>query len=563
MIAMSEPLGYPVKDHRKTTRPLGYPSELEITAEEHREVPRHTIDGRDIETLEVGATRPVGDDHDDASGEDDAGDGDPDSHRPGSMGEPNVSRETSADEQAGMSGKDSGQTPADSSPSIQPAAPIGVVPGNDVPLVSRETLSAVGDGQSSAGAHHSDIEPRGSRDAVGSGMASDEETHDVSRETSMADDSDSSAGSSPRPDGSRAASGRVEQNDSAVGLTNDVDPAVDVSRETSEEGEALTGSNDPAAPRPLRNPAARHPAPRPPEEPRHRPERALYEEPLSLETMNVSRETRVKTVPLPHLDAPRRIVIANQKGGVGKTTTSVNLAVALAQGGLNVLVVDVDPQGNASTALGIPHQEGVRGSYELLLDEVPVADLVVDSPEAKGLKVVPATIDLAGAELELVSKVAREQRLSRAIRDYEADHDVDFVIFDCPPSLGLLTVNALVAASDILIPIQSEYYALEGVQQLMRTISLVKRQLNSDLELWAVLVTMYDARTRLSAQVAEEVMAHFPKETLHTMIPRSVRISEAPSYGQSVLNYDPNSVGSNAYRKVAQELSQRAMKEQE
>lgn len=511
---MSEPLGYPVKDHRKTTRPLGYPSELEITAEEHREVPRHTIDGRDIETLEVGATRPVGDDHDDASGEDDAGDGDPDSHRPGSMGEPNVSRETSADEQAGMSGKDSGQTPADSSPSIQPAAPIGVVPGNDVPLVSRETLSAVGDGQSSAGAHHSDIEPRGSRDAVGSGMASDEEKHDVSRET-------------------------------------------------SEEGEALTGSDAPAAPRPLRNPAARHPAPRPPEEPRHRPERALYEEPLSLETMNVSRETRVKTVPLPHLDAPRRIVIANQKGGVGKTTTSVNLAVALAQGGLNVLVVDVDPQGNASTALGIPHQEGVRGSYELLLDEVPVADLVVDSPEAKGLKVVPATIDLAGAELELVSKVAREQRLSRAIRDYEADHDVDFVIFDCPPSLGLLTVNALVAASDILIPIQSEYYALEGVQQLMRTISLVKRQLNSDLELWAVLVTMYDARTRLSAQVAEEVMAHFPKETLHTMIPRSVRISEAPSYGQSVLNYDPNSVGSNAYRKVAQELSQRAMKEQE
>lgn len=211
---MSEPLGYPVKDHRKTTRPLGYPSELEITAEEHREVPRHTIDGRDIETLEVGATRPVGDDHDDASGEDDAGDGDPDSHRPGSMGEPNVSRETSADEQAGMSGKDSGQTPADSSPSIQPAAPIGVVPGNDVPLVSRETLSAVGDGQSSAGAHHSDIEPRGSRDAVGSGMASDEEKHDVSRET-------------------------------------------------SEEGEALTGSDDPAAPRPLRNPAARHPAPRP------------------------------------------------------------------------------------------------------------------------------------------------------------------------------------------------------------------------------------------------------------------------------------------------------------
>lgn len=168
-----------------------------------------------------------------------------------------------------------------------------------------------------------------------------------------------------------------------------------------------------------------------------------------------------------------------------------------------------------------------------MLDEVPVADLVVDSPEAKGLKVVPATIDLAGAELELVSKVAREQRLSRAIRDYEADHDVDFVIFDCPPSLGLLTVNALVAASDILIPIQSEYYALEGVQQLMRTISLVKRQLNSDLELWAVLVTMYDARTRLSAQVAEEVMAHFPKETLHTMIPARCGSARHPATGRA------------------------------
>lgn len=294
----------------------------------------------------------------------------------------------------------------------------------------------------------------------------------------------------------------------------------------------------------------------------HRAERVLEEEPPTLDSLNVSRETRVQTVPLPHLESARRIVIANQKGGVGKTTTSVNLAVALAQGGLDVLVIDVDPQGNASTALGIPHEEGIKGSYELLLDEAPIKELVVDSPEAKGLRVVPATIDLAAAELELVSKVAREQRLARAIRDYEQEHHVDFVIFDCPPSLGLLTVNALVAASDILIPIQCEYYALEGVQQLMRTISLVKRQLNSELELWAVLLTMYDARTRLSAQVAEEVVAHFPKETLHTMIPRSVRISEAPSYGQSVLNYDPNSVGSNAYRKVAQELSQRASKEQ-
>ena len=290
--------------------------------------------------------------------------------------------------------------------------------------------------------------------------------------------------------------------------------------------------------------------------------RVLKEEAPSVTTPTVSRETRVQTLPLHHLKKARRIVIANQKGGVGKTTTTVNLAVAMAQGGLRVLVVDVDPQGNASTALGVAHDEGVKGSYELLLDEMPVSELAVPSPEVDGLMVVPATIDLAGAELELVSKVARELRLSRAMDDYEAEHEVDFILFDCPPSLGLLTVNALVAASDILIPIQCEYYALEGVQQLMRTIGLVKRQLNSKLELWAVLLTMYDARTKLSAQVAQEVVDHFPTETLHTMIPRSVRISEAPSYGKSVLNYDPNSVGANAYRKVAQELAVRALEEE-
>ncbi|MFC2624915.1 ParA family protein [Propionibacterium acidifaciens] len=259
----------------------------------------------------------------------------------------------------------------------------------------------------------------------------------------------------------------------------------------------------------------------------------------------------------------RRIVVANQKGGVGKTTTAVNLAVALAQGGLRVLVVDIDPQGNASTALGIPHGEGTASMYEVLLDDMRLEDAVVRSPEAEGLLVLPATIDLAGAELELVSKVAREQKLLKALREYLVDHDIDYVFFDCPPSLGLLTVNALVAATDILIPIQCEYYALEGVTQLMRTIQLVGGELNPDLRLWAVLLTMFDGRTKLSAQVADEVRGHFGEETLETVIPRSVRVSEAPSYGQSVITYDDHSVGACAYRTVAAELAARAAEEQE
>ncbi|WP_316670198.1 AAA family ATPase [uncultured Propionibacterium sp.] len=265
---------------------------------------------------------------------------------------------------------------------------------------------------------------------------------------------------------------------------------------------------------------------------------------------------------LPKPVTPRRIVVANQKGGVGKTTTSVNLAAALAQGGLRVLVVDIDPQGNASTALGVPHGEGTPSIYEALLDDMKFEDAVVASPEAENLFVLPATIDLAGAELELVSKVAREQRLLKALREYMQDHEVDYVFFDCPPSLGLLTVNALVAATDILIPIQCEYYALEGVTQLMRTIQLVGSELNSSLRLWAVLLTMFDGRTKLSAQVAEEVRSHFADETLETVIPRSVRVSEAPSYGRTVITYDDHSVGANAYRTVAAELAARAAEEQ-
>lgn len=272
---------------------------------------------------------------------------------------------------------------------------------------------------------------------------------------------------------------------------------------------------------------------------------------------NLPNEVFTTVTPLPKPVAPRIMVIANQKGGVGKTTTAVNIAVALAQGGLNVILIDLDPQGNASTAVGVDHRGGIPGSYEVLIGGQELEKLLVSSPEADTLRVLPASLDLAAAELELVSISGRERRLFSAINTFLTTNDVDYVFIDCPPSLGLITVNAMVAASELLVPIQAEYYALEGLSQLLHSIDLVKNGLNTNLYLSTVILTMFDARTRLSNQVAEEVRNHFPAETLDSVIPRSVRISEAPGFGQSVITYDPQSVGSSMYRAAATEIAQR------
>nr|WP_175548736.1 ParA family protein [Mangrovactinospora gilvigrisea] len=258
---------------------------------------------------------------------------------------------------------------------------------------------------------------------------------------------------------------------------------------------------------------------------------------------------------LPRPEHTRVMIVANQKGGVGKTTTTVNLAASLAMHGNRVLVVDLDPQGNASTALGIDHHAEVPSIYDVLIEGRELSEVVQAVPDVEGLFCAPATIDLAGAEIELVSVVARESRLKRALEAYQ--QPLDYILVDCPPSLGLLTVNALVAGAEVLIPIQCEYYALEGLGQLLRNVDLVRGHLNPSLHISTIVLTMYDSRTRLASQVADEVRSHFGESVLSTNIPRSVRVSEAPSYGQTVLTYDPGSTGALSYLEAAREIALR------
>jgi len=282
--------------------------------------------------------------------------------------------------------------------------------------------------------------------------------------------------------------------------------------------------------------------------------------PLAREVAEITRRRIAlegTTLPLPKLT--RVITVSNQKGGVGKTTTTVNLAAALARSGARVLVIDLDPQGNASTALGVEHRAETPSVYDVVVGDSPLAGVVQKSPEFDHLYCVPATIHLAGAEIELVSLVAREQRLRTALDAFLAASDEPFhyVFIDCPPSLGLLTINALVAAREVLIPIQCEYYALEGLSQLLNSIQLIERHLNPRLSVSTILLTMYDSRTNLANQVVADVREHFPDQVLDTLIPRSVRISEAPSYGQSVISYDEGSPGSLSYLEAAAEIAHR------
>lgn len=285
-----------------------------------------------------------------------------------------------------------------------------------------------------------------------------------------------------------------------------------------------------------------------------------FDTPLARELAALNARRRALEGAVVELPAETRIItVSNQKGGVGKTTTAVNLAAALADLGARVLVIDLDPQGNASTALNIPHSADIPSVYDVLIDEFPLAEIIQTSPESPLLTCAPSTIHLAGAEIELVTQVAREHRLKTALEDYLSilDQPPHIVIIDCPPSLGLLTINAFTAATEVLIPIQCEYYALEGLSQLLGNVRMIQKHLNPRVHVSTILLTMYDGRTRLAQQVAEEVRTHFAREVLETVIPRSVRVSEAPSFGQTVIAYDGHSAGAIAYREAAVEIMQR------
>ncbi len=259
--------------------------------------------------------------------------------------------------------------------------------------------------------------------------------------------------------------------------------------------------------------------------------------------------------------ALRIITVANQKGGVGKTTTTVNLAAALSMGGLRVAVIDLDPQGNASTALGVEHLEN-PGIYEVVMGDLTMSQAIQKVKGFPSLECVSSNTSLAQAEIELVPMVAREMRLKDAIDELtkeraDAGEPLDYIFIDCPPSLGLLTINALTAAKEMLIPIQCEYYALEGLSQLLKTFELVKKRLNSSLKLSTFVLTMFDGRTRLANDVADEIRKHYPNELIDIPIPRAVRVSEAPGFNQTVMTYDASSPGAIAYMSVARELAER------
>ncbi|CAM2774697.1 ParA family protein [Saccharomonospora xinjiangensis] len=288
------------------------------------------------------------------------------------------------------------------------------------------------------------------------------------------------------------------------------------------------------------------------------PNTGLGGTPIAEEAVRAARVLHPDANFMPRPTRRRVIGVANQKGGVGKTTSTVNLAAGLALHGVRTLVIDLDPQGNASTALDVDHRSGTPSVYELLLGEVSLVEAVQASTQSENLLCVPATIDLAGAEIELVSMAQRESRLKEALTREALDAlGVDYVFIDCPPSLGLLTVNALVAAHEVLIPIQCEYYALEGLGQLLNNIDLVQRHLNQALRVSTILLTMYDGRTKLADQVTQEVRRHFGDVVLKTIIPRSVKVSEAPGYGQTVLAYDPGSRGAMSYLDAAREVAER------
>lgn len=291
----------------------------------------------------------------------------------------------------------------------------------------------------------------------------------------------------------------------------------------------------------------------------------IFDSPIARQIAELNAKKKsLKQEIAPRPGKTRVMTVSNQKGGVGKTTTTVNLAAALSTFGMRVLVIDNDPQGNASTALNIEHRGETPGTYEVLIDSTPLRDVIQTSPEHKNLFVCPATLDLAGAEIELVPMVSRETRLRTAISDYLSETEaagerIDYVLIDCPPSLGLLTINAFAAAEEVLIPIQSEYYALEGLGQLLNSIDQLRGYLNPNLRVSTILMTMFDKRTNLSRDVLEEVKRHFPEALLDAVIPRSVRISEAPSFNKTVISYDPEGVGAVAYKEAALEMAKQGV----